>query len=76
MINHPPPSTIRAAMAAIGHTQPAMARDMQHSLRAVESWLAEPGSRSHRPMHPELFSRYLAKHGLIPGDGSWEDWEG
>lgn len=72
--DNPPPELIRAAREAIGHTQGQMAEDLAPtSLRAVQAW--EGAGSTARPMHPQLFSRYLSKNGLIEAGQDWTEWQ-
>ena len=71
--DNPPPELIIAAREAVGHTQTEMAEDLAPtSLRTVQAW--EGRSDNARPMHPQLFSRYLSKNGLIRPEQDWIDW--
>jgi len=74
--DNPPPELIRAARDELGHTNPEMAASLAPtSISAVERWMAGRDVSNHRPMHPQLFSRYLAKNGLIEAGQDWTDWE-
>jgi putative transcriptional regulator len=62
----PTPSEIKAARLAAGLTQTEAAKLIHSTLRAWQSWEAEPGTSGHRAMHPGLWELFRLKAHLQP----------
>lgn len=63
-MKNPTTSEIRQARESAGLSQTEAARLVHSALRTWQQWEAEPGSASHRKMHPafwELFELKIAK---------------
>ncbi len=60
---NPAPAEIRTARELAGLTQTAAAELIHCSLNAWQQWEAEPGTPTHRKMHPAFWELFRLKTG-------------